>query len=149
CMVPTGTRAGPGCCGRADAPASRQFFRSRGGSPGGPARGITGDSWSVASGRQVPLGGEILIRQSTLRRGGWMIGGCLAVSVAALAGAADEPSGPPRASIDGTGPGWQALGGDDFVNVNGDPDTWTWKDGGVRCTGKPVGVTRTRKAYTN
>ena len=32
-----------------------------------------------------------------------------------------------RALIDGTGPGWVALGEDDFVNVNGDPDTWTWK----------------------
>ena len=51
----------------------------------------------------------------------------------------------PRAFVDGTGPGWRALGEADFVNVNCDPDTWTWKDGVVHCTGKPVGVTRTSK----
>ncbi|MBS0265556.1 MAG: DUF1080 domain-containing protein, partial [Planctomycetes bacterium] len=38
---------------------------------------------------------------------------------------------------------------DDFVMVNGDDDTWTWKDGGVHCTGKPVGVTRSKTQITN
>ena len=52
----------------------------------------------------------------------------------------------PKAFIDGTGPGWQPLGEADFVNVNCDPDTWTWKDGVVHCTGKPVGVIRTQEA---
>jgi hypothetical protein len=42
-----------------------------------------------------------------------------------------------------------ALGEDDFVNVNGDATTWTWKDGIVHCSGRPVGVTRTRKPLTN
>ncbi|REK06705.1 MAG: DUF1080 domain-containing protein [Planctomycetota bacterium] len=60
----------------------------------------------------------------------------------------EEPA-PPKAFVDGTGPGWQALGGDDFVMVNGDEDTWTWKDGVAHCTGKPVGVTRSKKIYTN
>ena len=61
---------------------------------------------------------------------------------------ADEPT-LPRAFIDGTGPGWRALTGDDFVNVNGDPNTWTWKGGSVYCTGQPVGVTRTKKPVGN
>jgi hypothetical protein len=75
------------------------------------------------------------------------IGFLLAASV--LLGMADEPSSPPRAFIDGTGPGWKALGEEDFVAVNGDPGTWTWTDGVVHCTGQPVGVTRSRKPFTN
>src|SRR4051794_4734101 len=65
----------------------------------------------------------------------------------------DKPAAPARlkkAFIDGTGHGWAALGGDDFVNVNCDKDTWDWKkDGSVHCTGKPVGVCRSQKQYTN
>jgi hypothetical protein len=64
-------------------------------------------------------------------------------------GAADEPSGLPRAFLDGTGPGWRALGEDDFMNVNCGPDTWTWGEGTVHCTGHPVGVIRTRKPVAN
>src|SRR5258708_4236371 len=30
-----------------------------------------------------------------------------------------------------------------------DADAWTWKDGIAHCTGRPVGVTRTRKPVTN
>lgn len=62
---------------------------------------------------------------------------------------ADEPGKPPKAFLDGTGPGWKALGEADFVNVNGDPETWTWKDGAAHCTGKPVGVIRSKVPYTN
>lgn len=51
--------------------------------------------------------------------------------------------------IDGTGPGWAALGEKDFQNVNGAADTWTWKDGVTHCTGKPTGVMRTNKEYKN
>jgi hypothetical protein len=58
-------------------------------------------------------------------------------------------SAAPKAWIDGTGPGWKTLTGDDFENVNCDKDTWTWKDGAVKCTGNPVGVIRTKKPYTN
>ncbi len=54
-----------------------------------------------------------------------------------------------KAFIDGEGPGWVSLGKDDFTNVNTDDDTWTWGDDDVKCTGKPVGVTRTNKQYTN
>jgi hypothetical protein len=33
--------------------------------------------------------------------------------------------------------------------VNGEPDTWTWKDGILYGTGKPIGVMRTREKFTN
>lgn len=64
---------------------------------------------------------------------------------------ADKPAeSASKAFIDGTGLGWTALGGKDFEMVNGNEDTWTWKDdGSVACTGKPVGVTRSLKKYTN
>lgn len=55
----------------------------------------------------------------------------------------------PRASIDSTGPGWRALGEQDFVDVNCDPDTWVWKDDLLVCSGLPVGVLRTRQMVTN
>jgi hypothetical protein len=61
---------------------------------------------------------------------------------------ADEPA-PSKAFIDGTGPGWKTLTGDDFENVNCAPDTWTWTGDAVKCTGKPVGVIRTKKPLTN
>lgn len=68
---------------------------------------------------------------------------------ATMAFAADEDTGLPKAFLDGTGPGWVALGEADFVNVNCDADTWSFKDGLIQCTGKPVGVTRSAKPYTN
>lgn len=55
----------------------------------------------------------------------------------------------PKAFIDGNGTGWRALGEKDFTPVNGEPDTWSWKDGVAHCTGKPVGVSRSQKEYTN
>ena len=55
----------------------------------------------------------------------------------------------PKAMIDGTGPGWRDLGEADFKNVNGDPDTWTFKNGEIQCKGTPVGVMRTVKQYGN
>ena len=74
--------------------------------------------------------------------------GTLLVLVSLL-GADDQPAAAPRAFLDGTGSGWVALGADDFVAVNGDQDTWSWKDGVLQCTGKPIGVTRSKKPYTN
>jgi Domain of Unknown Function (DUF1080) len=62
---------------------------------------------------------------------------------------AEEADAVSKAVIDGTEPGWRALGGDDFENVNCEPSTWTWTDGSVKCTGKPVGVIRSKKQYTN
>jgi len=55
----------------------------------------------------------------------------------------------PKAFIDGSGDGWRELGEKDFTHVNCEPDTWTWKDGMLHCTGKPTGVLRTVKQYTN
>lgn len=71
---------------------------------------------------------------------------CLALAASAFAQDKQEL---PRATIDGTGPGWKELSEADFVNVNGEEDTWTWKDGLAHCTGKPVGVIRSQKQYTN
>jgi len=52
----------------------------------------------------------------------------------------DEPAG------DG---GWQLLVEDDFENVNGESDTWSWKDSVLSCTGRPIGVTRFHKPLEN
>lgn len=66
------------------------------------------------------------------------------------AGAPAGSTGPlPKAVIDGTGPGWRALGEEDFVNVNCDPDTWSWTNGVARCTGQPIGVIRSKTTHTN
>lgn len=63
---------------------------------------------------------------------------------------AQENQALPSAMINGEGPGWVALGEDDFTNVNCYEDTWTWRDDGILfCTGKPVGVMRTNKVFTN
>jgi hypothetical protein len=69
----------------------------------------------------------------------------------AFGGALDaaEDASLPKACIDGTGLGWRKLGEADFVNVNCAADTWSWQGGVVHCTGKPTGVMRTQKQYTN
>lgn len=54
-----------------------------------------------------------------------------------------------KATIDGQGPGWQELTKKDFERVNLDESTWTWEGNLAKCTGKPVGVTRSLKQYTN
>jgi hypothetical protein len=71
----------------------------------------------------------------------------LAAGIAASAD--DDPPALPKAWIDGTGPGWKELGEADFVNVNCDAETWTWKGGEVHCTGNPVGVVRSAKSFAN
>ncbi|WDI41339.1 3-keto-disaccharide hydrolase [Bremerella sp. P1] len=61
---------------------------------------------------------------------------------------AEEPVS--KAFINGEGPGWVALGKDDFTKVNSNDDTWTFhEDGLIECTGKPTSVTRSVKEYTN
>ena len=56
----------------------------------------------------------------------------------------------PKAFINGTGPGWRALTQEDFTNVNCKEDTWSFeKSGLIKCTGRPVGVIRTKKMVTN
>lgn len=54
-----------------------------------------------------------------------------------------------KAFIDGAGPGWRSLGEADFTNVNCYEDTWKWQDGLLTCSGKPIGVMRTRQKFTN
>jgi hypothetical protein len=54
-----------------------------------------------------------------------------------------------KAFIDGSEYGWIALVEDDFSNVNCLPNTFTWKDGTIYCTGKPTGVISSKKSYTN
>lgn len=71
------------------------------------------------------------------------------LTVSALAAEPGESAALPKAFISGTEFGWQALGENDFVPVNGAPDTWEWKEGVLHCTGRPTGVMRTRKRYTN
>lgn len=68
-----------------------------------------------------------------------------------MAGIAEEAAiaDLPKAGIDGNGPGWRALTEADFVNVNCAPDTWSFKDGMIQCTGTPVGVMRTKNKVTN
>ncbi len=71
----------------------------------------------------------------------------LTLSAFAISAAAGEEA--TRAAIDDEAPGWRALGPEDFANVNGAENTWTWKDGVLHCTGEPLGVLRTAKIYKN
>ena len=67
--------------------------------------------------------------------------------------AAPDPATPadnaPKAFIDGTEPGWRTLTEDDFVDVNGTPETWTWQGDQLFSTGEPIGVMRTRETFKN
>lgn len=71
----------------------------------------------------------------------------LSWTCAATLSAADATAS--KATIDGKGPGFQALEEKDFAAVNCDPETWSWKEGVIYCTGKPTGVIRTKKQYAN
>lgn len=73
----------------------------------------------------------------------------IALSCCAYASAINDAPELPKAFVDGTGLGWHELGEQDFARVNCDPETWSWKDGLIQCTGKPVGVIRSQKMYTN
>ncbi|TWT49346.1 hypothetical protein Pla22_45410 [Rubripirellula amarantea] len=61
---------------------------------------------------------------------------------------ADEPN-PRGALVNGDGPGWVMLDGDDFVRVNGDDKTLVWNGSLAIGSGKPIGVTRSVKQYKN
>jgi len=56
---------------------------------------------------------------------------------------------PVKPVIDDTQPGWRAMTAEDFTKVNSAPDTWTWKDDLIVCSGQPVSVMRTQKIYRN
>jgi hypothetical protein len=81
----------------------------------------------------------------------WLATTCVASAFCLAAGyvGAEDSAAAPKAYVDGTGPGWKELGEKDFAHVNCDPETWTWVGGLAQCTGKPVGVTRSQKQYTN
>ena len=55
------------------------------------------------------------------------------------------------ANITGNEHGWNHLGKADFVQVNSAEDTWSFDDEAhtISCTGQPVSVMSTVKAYTN
>ena len=55
----------------------------------------------------------------------------------------------PAVFVGGEATGWRDLRFEEFVNANGDPDTWAFADGVVTCTGKPVGVLRSQEEFTN
>ncbi|MFH5803414.1 DUF1080 domain-containing protein [Alienimonas sp. DA493] len=63
--------------------------------------------------------------------------------------ASPAPPKAPAAAIDGTGPGWEPLTEADLVDVNGEEDTWRWKNGELHSTGKPIGVIRTKEPLKN
>jgi hypothetical protein len=78
---------------------------------------------------------------------GFCIAGLVGVSL--HGSPVQAPTGAPKAFVDGTGPGWRTLGESDFAGVNGNADTWTWKEDVLISTGNPVGVLRTRQKFTN
>src|SRR5712671_5862587 len=75
------------------------------------------------------------------------IGLCIAglVNVSLLGNGTQALPAAIKAFIDGTGPGWRTLGENDFAGVNGNADTWAWKNGVLISTGTPIGVLRTRQ----
>lgn len=77
-----------------------------------------------------------------------LVFGLLALAPVLREARADETPSAGVVRIDG-GPGWQTLTVDDFEQVNCDLDTWSMRDGEIYCTGKPVGVTRSKSQYTN
>ena len=60
------------------------------------------------------------------------------VQLMAEEGKSQSKSALKKAFIDGSGHGWRALTGEDFVNVNCNEETWRWEKGHAFCTGKPV-----------
>ncbi|MGH9836233.1 MAG: family 16 glycoside hydrolase, partial [Blastocatellia bacterium] len=78
-----------------------------------------------------------------------LVGVLLLAAFYLRSGFGQEPQNLPKAFIDGVGPGWRSLGEQDFAHVNGNPDTWTWKNDLLTCSGQPIGVMRTRQMFTN
>ena len=72
----------------------------------------------------------------------------LTLIIAVGAPAARAADAPPEINR-GVGPGWRDLRFDEFVNANCDDDTWTAESGLIRCTGRPVGVLRSKDQFTN
>lgn len=97
--------------------------------------------------------------ESTSSRRSFLVTGIGAALAAGAAGAgavsaAEQLAAPAegqlkRAFVDGTGHGWKPLKADDFTHVNSNPDTWTWQDAVLSCSGNPVSVMRTKKQFVN
>lgn len=80
----------------------------------------------------------------------WIHHGTVCLGVLLVSPAINAQETPATQSVAvGEDRGWVPLTEKDFVMVNGDPDTWVWKDGILKCKGTPVGVTRSVKPYTN
>ena len=91
-------------------------------------------------------------RMKKTRRIKWALAFFSGIAVACMAGGpaqAQPAEALPKAFIDGTGPGWRALGEADFKKVNCATNTWTWTNGVIYCTGQPMGVTRSQNLVTN
>lgn len=54
-----------------------------------------------------------------------------------------------KAVIDDRATDFRDLTAADFAKVNSADDTWSWKEGVLHCTGKPVSVMRTAKEFKN
>jgi hypothetical protein len=93
------------------------------------------------------LGAKAVVENCLCR---FAVGVGLLLLCSAALNASESASTSPKAWIDGSELGWRDLGADDFTNVNCQPDTWQWTGpGAVKCTGKPVGVIRSRKPLIN
>ena len=73
----------------------------------------------------------------------------IACATAACVAPTSSAEKSPQSLLRGEGTGWRALALADFVNVNGDADTWSEQDGVIRCTGKPLGGARTKTPMRN
>jgi hypothetical protein len=89
------------------------------------------------------------MKVTSLVRGTSFVGVLFLLTIYFLLGFGQQPQNLPKAFIDGTGPGWRTLGEPDYAHVNGAADTWAWKGDLLTCTGKPIGVLRTRQTFTN
>ncbi|MFO0956861.1 MAG: DUF1080 domain-containing protein [Isosphaeraceae bacterium] len=78
---------------------------------------------------------------------GLVAGAWLVAATLGMGACQDPPS--PKAYLDGIGPGWKPLTGEDFAEVNCGKETWTFDGTSIRCTGTPIGVTRTKEKLTN
>src|SRR4051794_10330638 len=96
----------------------------------------------------VQSGNPLLMKAFAMVRFRFIILACLGLLFVTDYGAEPTPS-LPKAIIDGTATGWHALGEKDFRQVNCKPETWSWTNGMIHCTGNPTGVMRTENVYTN
>jgi hypothetical protein len=96
---------------------------------------------------------ELKMKRMKVGAFGLLVGLSLMPVLGLWPGQAQETLSPevpaPSFVLDVTAPGWKLLGEKDFVNVNCQPTTWSWKDGVLHCTGQPVGVLRSQKELKN